>query len=119
MSPGVGRAVLRVSVVARPPAGEVGHAAEGADEALAERLVGEGVEQRVDHAVGVAEERKHLEHVHVPAGDSHAARRDQVDLEGPVRQPAHDVDGDDERHEAGHLLLLALVRVVASGARRA
>ena len=85
-----------MSVVAGAPAGEVGHAAEGADEALAERLVREGVEQRVDHAVGVAEHGEHLEQVHLPARDVDSRRHDQVDLEGPVGQPAHDVDCDDE-----------------------
>ena len=84
MTSGMARGVLRVSFVARPSAGEVRHATEGADEALPERLVREGVQQRVDHAVGVTEECEHLEHVHVPAGDAYAARRDQVDLEGPV-----------------------------------
>ena len=109
-----------MSIVTGASAGEVRHAAEGADEALAERLVGEGVQQRVHHAVGVAEHGEHLEQVHLPAGDADGRRDDQVDLEGPVGEPADDVDGDDECDEASHLLLLlAPVGAVASGARRA
>ena len=45
-----------------------------------------------------------------------------MDLEGPIRQPAYDVNGDDEGDESRHFLLflvLVLASVVSFGARRA
>ena len=43
-----------------------------------------------------------------------------MDLEGPIRQPAYDVNGDDKGDESCHpLLFLVLVCVAGFGARRA
>ena len=76
-------------------------ALERLDEALAEVVAEEGVQQRVEHAVGVAHHRDHLEQLDAPPRHGARVGEGERHLEDPVRQPADDVDGDDREHHLG------------------
>ncbi len=50
-----------------------------------------------------------MEHVNFPHGQRDLVLHNEVQLEGPVRQPTGDVDADDERDQLGDLAVRALL----------
>ena len=76
-------------------------ALERLDEALAEVVAQESVQQWIQHAVGVAHDGDHLEQLDAPAGHVARVGERQRHLEDPVGQPADDVHGDDRQHHLG------------------
>ena len=106
-----------VVCVQRPVHLRLGGALERLDEALAEVVAEEGVQQRVQHAVGVAHDRDHLVQLYAPARHDAVVGEREHDLEDPIWQPADDVDNDDGENHLGDAPVRA--SLLLGAARRA